>query len=476
MGPNSGISRRRLLWGISGSLAALGLAACEYQTAPSGPPPVERPTPVPVPTQPPRVEAVEVELLIGSISDQNSQAIQEAVSRFHSHYPGIQVRLVVAKQGENQRNILLTLHAAGVFPDVAQIAGSHLQLTWSLSRLEGFARADSSFDIKPYYSRMVDYYNAPGDGLWCLPWSYTTEVLFYNKQHFAEAGVPAPNVNWTWDDLRDAASKLTESADNDGETASWGIEFRLRNLDYVFRSFGGGFSIGDEENSEEIHAGNVAALQFLADLVLKGRVHPYPALGWSEGFALGKVSMAFLPEWTTARLNVVEGLDYDVAPIPQGVEGSVTSFAANGIAKGGSNCFHPDHSWEVIKWFAHADFGEWDVARALLFPEGIPTAHVAANAYCWTTQYQRPQNRRFFLQSFESAMVPFSNSPWWPYLSEGWSGFSRNWRSAERMLDGGASVAEVAKGLEESWESDRAEMAKALSMEYLEEWSCSPQG
>ena len=50
------------------------------------------------------------------------------------------------------------------------------------------------------------------------------------------------------------------------------VEFRLDNLDYVLRSFGGGFPIGEPENPEEIRAGNVAALQFVADLVLEDRV------------------------------------------------------------------------------------------------------------------------------------------------------------------------------------------------------------
>ena len=143
-------------------------------------------------------------------------------------------------------------------------------------------------------------------------------------------------MNWTWDDVRDAASKLTKIASDEDESDTWGVEFRLQNLDYVLRSFGGGFPVGKPENPGEIRAGNLAALQFVADLVLKDRVHPYPSLGWNDGFAQGKVSMAFLPEWATPRLNAFQGLDYDVSPIPQGPAGSVTSFSATGVAMGGT--------------------------------------------------------------------------------------------------------------------------------------------
>ena len=463
MGLNRGISRRRFLQGISGTVGGLGLAACEIVAyPPATPKPVERVTVVPVPTRRPFLMPVEVELMIGSISDRNSQAFKESMKVFHSYYPGIRISLYDRFQRESQRNRLRTRLAAGLGIDVAQIPGSHLVFVEYnyISSLQEFAKADSSFDIGPYYSRMVDYYNMPYDGLWCLPWSYATEALYYNKQHFAEAGISTPNVNWTWEDVRDTARTLTKGSDSDSEPESWGVEFRLHNIDYVLRSFGGGFPIEEVENPEEIRAGSVAAMEFVADLVLEDRVHPYSSLGWDDDFALGEVSMAFLPEWETAILNSVEGLVYDVAPIPQGPAGSVTSFAADGVAMGGYYCDHPDHSWEVVKWFAHADFGEWDVARALLFPEGMPTALIAANEYCWTSYHERPENRRLFLQNFETAMVPFSDSPWWPHLSEyGWFSNRSNWRNIESVFGGSASVEEVVEDLEESWNSERTELA-----------------
>ena len=470
-----GISRRRFLQGISGMVGGLGLAACEIVAyPPATPTPVERVTVVPVPTRRPYVVPVEVELTIGSFAGPEMKVFRELLRRFHSYYPGIRIRLDVAKV-ESQRAWLLLLHAAGHGIDVAQVVGPHLEFVEErvFSKLHGFVKADKTFGIEAYYSRIVDYYSTPDDGIWCLPWSYSTEALYYNKQHFAEAGISIPNVNWTWDDVRDAARKLTKDADNDHEPESWGTEFRLHNLDYVLRSFGGGFPIGEPENPEEIRAGNSAALQFAADLVQDEDVHPYPRLGWKDGFARGKVSMSFLPEWATARLNKVEGLEYDVAPIPQGSEGSVTSFASSGVAMG-TWCDFPDHAWEVVKWFAHADYGEWAVAQAFLFPEGLPTALRAANEYCWTSYHDRPENRRLFLQNFETAMVPFSDSSWWPYLSEyRWHQNQSNWPTIRRVIEGRASVEEVVKELEESWDNDKTEMAKVLSREYTGRWSCS---
>ena len=260
-GLERGISRRRFLQGMSGSLGALGLAACEIVAyPPATPTPVERATVVPIPTRKPNLRPVEVELAIGSIPDRNSEAFQESLRVFHSYYPGIRIRenFPGQKWGNNQWNRLITeRYAAGITIDVAWIPGSHLTFLEGgfFSKLDEFAKADSSFDIEPYYSRIVDYYNTPSGGLWCLPWSYTTEALYYNKQHFAEAGIPTPNVNWTWEDVRDTARTLTKESDNDDESDLWGVELRLHNLDYVLRSFGGGFPIEEVENPEEIRAG-----------------------------------------------------------------------------------------------------------------------------------------------------------------------------------------------------------------------------
>ena len=71
-GLERGISRRRFLQGIEWTLGALGLAACEYQPAPSGPPPEVRATVAPTPTRRPYVRPVEVELAILQF-EQNSR-------------------------------------------------------------------------------------------------------------------------------------------------------------------------------------------------------------------------------------------------------------------------------------------------------------------------------------------------------------------------------------------------------------------
>ena len=140
---------------------------------------------------------------------------------------------------------------------------------------------------------------------------------------------------------------------------------------------GGGFPIGNRRIRKRYVPEMSAALQFAADLVQDEDRPSVSSLGLEGWLCPGQGVMSFLPEWATARLNKVEGLEYDVAPIPQGSEGSVTSFASSGVAMGTWCTDFQRSSWEVVKWFAHADYGEWAVAQAFLFPEGLPTAPYA---------------------------------------------------------------------------------------------------
>ena len=99
-------------------------------------------------------------------------------------------------------------------------------------------------------------------------------------------------------------------------------------------------------------------------------------------------------------------------------------------------------------------------------PEGRQTALIAPNAYCWNAYHEKPENRHLFLQNIESAMVPFSNSPWWPNLSEGWFGYGFISRNVERVLRLRATAEEVTRDLEEGWETERMRMAEILSKDY----------
>jgi multiple sugar transport system substrate-binding protein len=102
-----------------------------------------------------------------------------------------------------------------------------------------------------------------------LPWGFDVRVWHYRKDLLEEAGIPVPT---TWEEFKDAAIALT-----DGGTyglvvpgnAPGGVHLLLA----LMLNNGGGLFNADREltfTSER----NLEALQFLADLVEAGAVHP----------------------------------------------------------------------------------------------------------------------------------------------------------------------------------------------------------
>ncbi len=443
-----GLSRRRLLQGMGGTLGMVGLAACgTVATAPAAeeeamaPKEEEAKQEAPAPAEP-----TEVEFLIGPFAGRSVDAMDAWLANFHEKNPSIQIKLIIAEAGTNYQQQIATFVAAGANADVLHMSGGHFTYAAEgvLVNLDDHIKADTNFDIAAYYPRVTEFYRVPEGGQWALPWNHATEGVYYNKTLLAEAGLDEPGEDWTWDDLREMARVLTKDANNDNEPESWGVEFRLVRIDHVLRSFGGGFLADDNTRSVITEPGSIAALQYLADLMLKDRTHPYPALGWNNGFAQGKIAISFLPEWAAVRLAGVEGLDFDVGLMPQGPEGRFTFFGSGGASMF-STSDAQDASWEVLKWFTNFDGGEWGMARAISFPSGSPSALIAANEYFWNEYLTTPENRTRFLQNPEFAVVPFGGS---------WDGrfFDQSARQAlPQIWEGTKSVEEVARELDAMW-------------------------
>ncbi|MFI6920138.1 ABC transporter substrate-binding protein [Nonomuraea spiralis] len=83
----------------------------------------------------------------------------------------------------------VTYAAAGSLLDLATVAGDGDTSVYAQESLNAFKR-----DGKQY----------------ALPASFSTVVLFYNKELFKAAGVAPPTADWTWADEQAAAAKLTD--------------------------------------------------------------------------------------------------------------------------------------------------------------------------------------------------------------------------------------------------------------------------
>ena len=140
--------------------------------------------------------------------------------------------------------------------------------------------AKDKYDLKQHFPRAIDTAKTVDGKLFGLPsLIHVSHIgLWYNAQLFDKAGVAPPTSDWTYDQLVEAARKLTTGQTPEGRPAQWGLqtETAYPPLICFTRSFGG-------EMLDPGHLGKKVAfdrppakqaLQYLYDLRHRHRVHP----------------------------------------------------------------------------------------------------------------------------------------------------------------------------------------------------------
>jgi sn-glycerol 3-phosphate transport system substrate-binding protein len=177
----------------------------------------------------------------------------------------------------------------------------------ALQPLDDYTKADKSARFETYVPGFIKNGTVNGK-LFQLPLARSTPVLYFNKDHFRAAGLPetAPG---TWDQLLDAAQKLTRAgvmgADSaDGSKLAVPVAGYWWTFQAATWAFGGRLS--DDKFAPTVTQNEtVQAMQFLQDLVQRHRVaRAYRTVGPSStAFQQGQLS--FLVE-STAVLTQTE--------------------------------------------------------------------------------------------------------------------------------------------------------------------------
>jgi multiple sugar transport system substrate-binding protein len=223
-------------------------------------------------------------------------------------------------------------------------------------------------------------------------------VIFYNVDHFKEAGVPLPptewtDQNWKWDNFLDAAKKLTKPGER------WGaLVYDDTGFEQIYPVNNGeptGIYSRDGKQFTLANPKAIEAIQWAVDLTCKHQVQPERSLvrqgnSGNNLFAGGQISMIERVASTNAyfRRNS-KGFVYDVAPIPAGNAAQTTTaslvlFAVTTTSK------NPDAAWDLLKFMAGPDAAKIFVqegafipvhkaSAALLKPGDTPPASYPAN-------------------------------------------------------------------------------------------------
>jgi multiple sugar transport system substrate-binding protein len=278
----------------------------------------------------------------------------QIVADFEAANPNIAVKVEVS-DWDSYWTKLKTLLAAKTPPDMFAI-DAPLYLDYQskgvLLNLQPYLDKNPGM-LDGLYPQTLQAYQTE-QGYFGLPRDFQTIVLFYNKDMFDKAGQAYPSADWTWDDLRTAAKKLTLTG-SDGKTTQYGFSFDMWDMEpgwsEAIWSYGGDIIssdhtktlLGDEEARQ--------AWQLLHDMTFVDKSVPDSTTSGQYGgdtFLAGVTAMTPLGHWVVPGYADAK-LNFDAAPMPKGPGGRVTSVNSAGfvIAKGSK---HPAQAFEFLKF------------------------------------------------------------------------------------------------------------------------------
>ena len=323
--------------------------------------------------------------------------LEMLIETFEAQHPDIQINYTTAPF-DTYFTKLQTDFAAGNPPDVLEL---------NYENFVTFAARDTLLPLNSMMDASMESTFYPAalnafqyqDEQYGLPITFSTVVLYYNKDLFDVAGLEYPSDSWTWADVMTAAEAL-----NNPSARTWGIYQPVQFWEFykTASASGGGLEIGDTVaiNTPQ----NVAALNYLVGKLDAG-VMPTDAelsgVANEDLFLAGQLGMLVSGIWMFDKFQDA-AFDWDISVEP-GDTTKATHFFANAaaIAKDTEN---PEAAYEWIKFLASSP----EVAQARIDSNWELPALSLDNADLLEPYLAlgKPENREAVFASLEYAVTP----------------------------------------------------------------------
>lgn len=291
-----------------------------------------------------------------SIWDTNQEpGINEILADF-TEETGIKTKLTVVKWDEYW-TMLEAGAQGGSLPDVFWMHSNEserymsndmlLDLTDKIAESDVIDPANYPEDIWGLYTHEDKYYAVPKD--------VDTTALWYNKTMFDEAEMEYPTADWTWDDMFEAAKKLTK---DDG--SQYGLALRNDNNQAGYYNMiydNGGFVINDDKTESGWDDPKTIEAMEQVEEFIKAGVMPSMETMSENGedvlFQSGKVAMVLQGSWMLAayRDNEYTAENCDCVELPKSATTDRRVSIYNGLgwaaSASGSNT---ENAWKLIEY------------------------------------------------------------------------------------------------------------------------------
>lgn len=302
------------------------------------------------------------------------QAFKEGVAQFKQKFPKVEIDYFPEETGWPEK--LLAGWAGGAGADVFQAWDSHFwrfAATGVLVNINDLLKDFKKADLDDFVKGQWNGFQIPQTNIrFGLPTYINTGVLYYNKNTFRKAGVKEPDATWTYDDYAEASKRLTR---NEGGRQVYGAFHPLGKgrVENTMWARGGSWVDANDFKKSAAHLPEAqAALDWLSDRYWKD-VSWLPPKQRPTGFtffsSLGDGLVAMAEEGMHALKDVarVEGMEFDIAPIPKGPKQRMSWITTDGWGLWNGSKARPQ-AWEFMKYLASVEWYRIQAQQDLLIP------------------------------------------------------------------------------------------------------------
>ncbi len=264
---------------------------------------------------------VKLEMWTGQ-TDQAQKVLEQLVEEFEADNPNVTIEVSAgASSTEDLLQKLSAGFAGNKYPDISYAFGSWAGQLESSGRTlditEQVAEADVNWDEFSASARATS--QPTGTKTIGFPAIVDNLSLIYNKTVFDSAGVDYPTSDWSWEDFRSAAKRLT-----DAPTETYGYAYSVSGSEETTWQFwphfwqNGGTILSDDSTKSEIAStAGVDALTDLRDMAIEDKsiYLDQTDTKFAQLFASDRIGMITSGPWQLADFKTA-GTNYGVVQLP----------------------------------------------------------------------------------------------------------------------------------------------------------------
>jgi multiple sugar transport system substrate-binding protein len=303
------------------------------------------------------------------------KTLHTAINKYMTLYPAVKVTVREGNCGADYA-ACKTLIAGGTMPDVF-VPGiwnyNAMVDAGVLTDLTPYMKS-GDFNLGDYNSTITGQMKSLKDGhLYGLPMGFNIQSIFYNKDMFDKAKLAYPPMdgNYTWNDLRAWAKKLTLDANGNTPASShfnarkvkqwgfftWAMIEQQAHLDSILLAHGGSLMTYPSRQRCNLENPNtIKGLQFIQDLMWKDRSTLTPQANQEEfgvdRFVAGHVAME---QGSHEQVGLVAArnpsMRLGIAPLPKGPYGAADCIQIH-IWSIFNRAQNKDLAWHFVKWIS----------------------------------------------------------------------------------------------------------------------------